>query len=95
MFVYLVTEKFKRGFAQDVFLAINNHDIVVEDLKDSFKVFEMLFGVFKGNQDVVDLDECVRDVAEYFVHKALKVLPGISLKSQMECAETGTIRTEL
>ena len=49
MFVYLVTEKFKRGFAQDVFLAINIHDIVVEDLKDSFKVFEMLFGVFKGN----------------------------------------------
>ena len=48
MFVYLVTEKFKRGFAQDVFLQL---------------VFKMMFGVSRGNQDVVDIDKCVRDVA--------------------------------
>ena len=27
------------------FLAINDHDIVVEDLKDSFEVFKIMFGV--------------------------------------------------
>ena len=37
----------------------------------------MVFGVFGGDQDVVNTVECVRDVAEYFVHKALKVLPSI------------------
>ena len=45
------------------FLAINNHDIVVEDLKDSFEVFKIMFGVSRGNQDLVDIDECLRDVA--------------------------------
>ena len=50
-------------FCPGRFLAINDHDIVVEDLKDSFEVFKMMFGVSRGNQDVVDIDECVRDVA--------------------------------
>ena len=43
---------------------------------------------FGGDQDVVNTDECVWNVAEYFVHKALK-------SCQMECAEAGTTRTKL
>ena len=40
----------------------------------------MLFGVFGGDQDVVDIVEYVRYIAEYFVQKALKVLPRFFLK---------------
>ena len=77
MFVHLITKKFEGGFTQDAFLAVNDHAVVIENLEDSFKVFEMLFGIFGGDQDIVDIHECVRNVAEDFVHKTLKVLPGI------------------
>ena len=75
--VDLEAKEFKGRLPEYAFAAVNDEAVFVEDVEDSFEVFEMLLRCFGSDQDVVDIHEGMRDVAENFVHEPLKVLARI------------------
>ena len=77
MLVTEVAQKLDGRFSKHALLAVNYKAIGLEDTEDSSEIFEMLVGGRRRYQDIVKINEDVRDISEYLVHQTLKILPSV------------------
>jgi len=74
MLVHSVAEEIQTFLAEDAFSPVDDKAVVVKDPKDASKVFQMLFVRARGHQDVVDVNENMRNIRKYFIHQSLEIL---------------------
>ena len=63
-----MAQKLDGAFTQDALLPVDDEAILFENLEDCFQVFEVFLHGRRRDENVVEINEDVWNLAEYLVH---------------------------